>query len=32
MGSAVQDEADENDRGQTVNLNRILKAMGILSN
>lgn len=26
MGSAVQDEADEDDRDQTVNLNLILKA------
>lgn len=36
MGSAVQDEADEDDRGQTLNLILIHKAMGshwrILSN
>lgn len=28
MGSEVRAEADENDRGQTVNLNFILKAVG----
>lgn len=36
MGSVMQDEADEDDRGQTVNLILILKVMGshwrILSN
>ena len=36
MGSAVQDEADEDDRGQTVNLNLTLQVKGshwrILSN
>lgn len=30
VGSAVQDEAGEDDRGQTVNLNCILQAMGSL--
>lgn len=30
MGSAVQDEADEDDRGQTLNLILIHKAMGSL--
>lgn len=28
MGSVVQDEADEEDRGQTVNLILILQAVG----
>lgn len=30
VGSVVQDEAGEDDRGQTVNLNCILQAMGSL--